>query len=149
MVLVKLYLETLAERASDLVSQLWPSRSIADIEPTRAEYIVGMNDGRYPTPPVNTTLPVLNVEAAVLTDVVQCSQGIWTGTVDQYLYKWKADGVDIPSAVTAQHTVTVGDQGKTLTCAVTARNEDGEVTVLSSNACIVAGAMADASRRKH
>lgn len=87
--------------------------------------------------PVNTTPPALDKTSASLAGVVQCSQGVWEGAT-QYLYRWKADGVDIPSAVTAQHTVTVSDQGKSLTCAVTGKNATGEVTVLSSNSCSVA-----------
>ena len=144
MVMIQVLPETLLSVAEGSV--IIPSRGIVDtIDEGHAAYIVGMGHAKYyeeAGPPVNTVQPALDKLAASPGDVVTCSSGTWTGAEPlEYFYKWDADGVDIPSAVTAQHTVTLADLDKALACRVRAVDPYGRKLLVECEApCLVSAA---------
>ncbi len=63
---------------------------------------------------------------------LKCEHGQWTGTPTPTLtYQWLLEGGPIPSATQRVYVVTVADEGRVLSCAVTAKNTSGEVTAIS------------------
>jgi hypothetical protein len=143
MVMIQVWPETLVpiEGGSVMV----PSRGIVDTpDEDFATYIVSMKHARYyedgaPDVPISTVSPQLDKLTANIGDVVKCSQGTWEGKSPlEFFYKWDVDGVDIPSAVTAQHTVTLSDAGKSLMCRVRAVDPNNEKLLVDCEApCIV------------
>ncbi|MDR1824719.1 MAG: FG-GAP-like repeat-containing protein [Bifidobacteriaceae bacterium] len=62
---------------------------------------------------------------------VTVAPGTWTPADAQLSYQWKLDGTDIAGAVTTSYAIKAGDEGKTLTVAVTgikADHVDGSTT---------------------
>jgi hypothetical protein len=71
------------------------------------------------TTPVNTVAPVASGTVSV-GDVLTVTTGTWT-----YTYRWRQDGVDIPSAVTNTHTLLLVEVGSMVDSRVTATNASG------------------------
>ncbi|MCI0467850.1 MAG: hypothetical protein L0Y57_12735 [Beijerinckiaceae bacterium] len=74
--------------------------------------------------PVNTVLPAITGTAAVA-QTLSVSNGTWTNTPAGFTYQWKRAGVDIAGAAANSYALIVRDQGKAITCAVTASNGSG------------------------
>lgn len=92
----------------------------------------------YPEP-VNTVAPVIDwVSGSEIGDDLEVtSDGTWTGGSLSYSYQWQRDGVDIPGEDGRTYTTdVVADDGKDITCVVTATNSGGAVSE-SSNAVAV------------
>lgn len=65
-------------------------------------------------------------------DVLTCGHGDWTGSAPiTFLYRWQRDGVAIDGATAADYTVTAADDGRALTCVVTARNAPGATSAVT------------------
>lgn len=143
------YHECLAVPADGSESKMWPAGQIADIEESRAEYMVGMNDAVYaPTPVENTTPPTLDVLTAIPGDIITCSVGVWTGE-EPITYEgiWDADGVDIAGATTIQYTVQASDVDKAIGCRVRATSVNGEKLLVNCVApCLVSAPITRASK---
>ena len=88
--------------------------------------------------PTNSDPPTITGTAAV-GQVLTCNPGTWSGTGITYAYAWKRDGAAIDGAGAQTYTVVAADNGKALTCAVTATNASGSRTVTSA-AVTVGGA---------
>jgi hypothetical protein len=88
-------------------------------------------------PPVGTAVPVVSGDA-VVTGVLSCSLGAWTGADLTYVRQWLRDGVDVPGASGAAYATVDADIGHAVGCRVTATNAVGasvsqtgnEITVL-------------------
>lgn len=64
--------------------------------------------------------------SAAAREQLTCWHGLWDGTpIPTYLYDWFRNGIQIGDT-TNTYTVQAADQGDTLTCEVTARNDIGE-----------------------
>jgi hypothetical protein len=81
----------------------------------------------------------LNLEAPVLSgtpepgQLLTCTAGKWDAKpVATYTYQWLLDGQPngARSAETS-HTVAISERGRTIACAVTAKNSEGEATAVS------------------
>jgi hypothetical protein len=81
--------------------------------------------------PVNTVAPVVSgfiLENATLST----TNGTWDNTPTSYTYQWKSDGSSIVGATSATYTLTAGEVGTVITCAVTATNAGGDATQASN-----------------
>jgi len=76
-----------------------------------------------------------------------CSQGTWAGPMPQtYAYQWYRDATAVEGATSATFAVKSSDVGHTLTCAVTASNDRGSASALSSQVSVASVSGADLSR---
>ncbi len=89
-----------------------------EYEPNAA-YLVGKV-----APPVDTELPKISGEAAA-GQTLTCSDGTWTGSPTSYETQWKLEGAAITGATGPSYAVPAADEGKQLSCTVTASNEGG------------------------
>ncbi|MDX1219047.1 histidine kinase [Sinorhizobium medicae] len=90
-----------------------------------------------PTAPRNISVPVISGTAKVGAPLV-VDPGIWAGSM-RIEYQWKAAGADIVGATGLSYVPVTGDIGETITCEVTAQNNDFETTVASAaTAAVVA-----------
>jgi hypothetical protein len=87
--------------------------------------------------PRNTSLPKITGTVSPQS-TVSCSTGTWTGSPASYSYQWNRDGERISRATGTTYTITGGDAGHSLTCAVTASNVTGQATAVSA-AVVVPG----------
>lgn len=94
----------------------------------------------YPEYPVNTASPSIS-GSTTAGSVLSCTTGTWTSTdayiPTSYSYQWKKGGVDISNQVLSTYTTVSGDVGSAITCSVTATNQRGTTTVISSNSITV------------
>jgi hypothetical protein len=89
--------------------------------------------------PKNEAVPTVSGQAA-LGAVLTCSEGTWSGTpVPTLTYQWLRDGLTIASATAATYEVVEADQGHTLSCQVTAMNDEGVASKSSSNVMEIPG----------
>lgn len=77
-----------------------------------------------PGAPVNVGLPRVT-GSPYAGRVLDCEPGTWDGAVASYRLAWLRDGLPIPGADGASHTVTSRDVAAGLTCTVTALAADG------------------------
>ncbi len=84
-----------------------------------------------PKLPASTVAPGISGVRKV-GDTLTCSSGAWSGTQDfTYVYQWESDGTPILGASKETYAVQAEDEGKTLSCMVTAENEAGSATATS------------------
>lgn len=81
-------------------------------------------------PPVNTVLPSITGTPSV-GSVLTCSTGTWSNSPTGYTYQWLQNGAAIGGATSSTYTQVSGDEGETLTCAVTASNAGGSASVVT------------------
>jgi hypothetical protein len=86
-----------------------------------------------PTPPVNTLPPSINV----MTNLVVGSQlvmvnGNWANS-PTFTRTWTSGGATIPGATTAGYILQASDVGNMIGGTLTGTNQDGSVTVPTSN----------------
>lgn len=75
--------------------------------------------------PVNTVAPVVS-GSAIVGGTLSCTTGTWTyNEAPTYAYQWKRDGVDISAATSSTYQLVSADNGKPMSCAVTATNTGG------------------------
>src|SRR5207245_7200105 len=76
--------------------------------------------------------PTVSGEAK-LGSSLQCSQGVWSGTpAPAFTYTWLRDRSVIAPATSSTYTIVEADLGHTLTCEVTATNEEGSASAASA-----------------
>lgn len=96
------------------------------------------NKPPVPAAPVNVVLPSLTGTGEVGT-VVTCNKGVWTGVpTPTYTYDFKVGGISVQTGTSNTYTVNVSDDGKVITCEVTATNSEGSASATTSNS-ITAG----------
>jgi hypothetical protein len=83
--------------------------------------------------PQNTMLPAVSGEPKA-GKALSCSPGGWSANPIRYSYLWSRDGTPIAGAAGNVYVVRSGDEGLTLTCAVTASNAGGSGAPATSNA---------------
>lgn len=84
-------------------------------------------------PPSNSVAPVVAGGEAIVGNTLSCSQGTWSGTSPTYAYQWRRDGVDISGATASSYLLVSADEGKSITCRVTATTSGGSTSADSSN----------------
>lgn len=86
--------------------------------------------------PSNTVAP--HVNQAVVGSISTCSTGTWTGTLPiTYAYQWKVAGSNVGTN-SPNYTPVSGDNGKSLTCTVTATNTVGNASQISNSLTVAA-----------
>jgi hypothetical protein len=80
-------------------------------------------------PPVDKTAPSLS-GTPLPGDTLTCHPGTWTG-IPSFTYQWMRGTTPITGATADTYTVTILDEGSTLTCAVTAHDDGGIVSATS------------------
>jgi hypothetical protein len=78
-------------------------------------------------PPTSTEAPSVSGTPAT-GQTLSCSNGVWTESPTGYTYEWKLEGTVIPGASESTYKVPAGDEGKKITCVVTATNGAGSGT---------------------
>jgi hypothetical protein len=74
--------------------------------------------------PVNTRRPAISGTPKA-GKAVTCSTGRWTNRLTHFAYRWSRNGTPIAGALRRVEKVQTGDEGLSLTCAVTATNALG------------------------
>lgn len=83
--------------------------------------------------PVNTVAPVVS-GSAIVGGTLSCTTGTWTfNETPTYTYQWKRDGVDISAATASTYQLVSADNGKVMSCAVTATNAGGSNSANSNS----------------
>jgi hypothetical protein len=85
--------------------------------------------------PVNVDVPYVSGAGAV-GQPLQCTMGNWQGEPTNYSYRWLANGQAVAQNG-ASYTIAPTDQGRSITCEVTASNPAGSATAPPSNAVYV------------
>jgi hypothetical protein len=96
------------------------------------------------TTPVNTSPPVVTGTVDV-GDTLSCSTGTWTGAPTSFTYTWSRDGTPIAGATHSTYAVLSIDQGRRLTCTVSAANAAGAAAGVASRQVSVAAARCSAA----
>ena len=106
--------------------------------PDEAQHLadLGVTAGPPPTEaPVNTAVPHVQQDGAVLT----CTMGEWEGVPTAYAYQWQLDGAPIGTDAPT-YAVTADDVGHTADCIVTATNAIGATAAPPSNGVTIEAA---------
>ena len=109
--------------------------------------------------PINSVLPAITANVPSNTgdfyvgQVLTCSTGTWLNSPTGYAYQWQRNGANISGATTNTYTLatnatpSLADEGKDITCIVTATNAGGsEPQVSNSILCLDADFFAVLSR---
>lgn len=87
--------------------------------------------------PVNVGQPFLTGVGAVGVAVI-CNEGSWTGNpTPTYTYDFRLDSVSVQNGSSNSYTPLLADDGKTLTCLVTATNSQGSASEGTSNSIVI------------
>jgi hypothetical protein len=86
-------------------------------------------------PPVNTSAPFLSGAPAV-GEELSCALGAWENEPTEYTYAWLRDTDPILGEAGPSYIVNAGDQGHSLACEVTAKNDVGFASMLSNSLAI-------------
>jgi hypothetical protein len=90
-------------------------------------------------PPQNEVAPEVSGKPAVA-ETLTCSGGTWSGSpAPTFTYQWLRDGSIIASATSSSYVVLDADQGHSLSCKVTAINEEGVAAQNSGNVLEIPG----------
>lgn len=123
---------------------------VADADTNRATYLVGMGCmAAHNGIPVNLSAPKIVRNGAIPTTgasghVLTCSPGEWEGLEDGgagndsivLTYQWKSNNVNIGGATNSSFTVTGAQVGESVTCTVTATNDEGNASATSQGVAI-------------
>lgn len=86
--------------------------------------------------PSNLTLPQITGKPT-LGETLACSSGSWSGVPSPtFSDLWLRDGVPIPGATHTTYIVAKADEGRALSCEVTARNTAGPTAAISQSVTI-------------
>lgn len=86
--------------------------------------------------PVNTVAPVISGTVNETGHELSTTNGTWLNSPSSYSYQWRRDGVDIGSATSSAYTTTGSDDGKSITCYVTATNAAGSAGHISNSLAV-------------
>jgi hypothetical protein len=93
--------------------------------------------GGPPAAPVNVSQPFL-VGTGEVGTVVTCNRGSWSGSPSPtYTYDFRIDSISVQNTSSNSYTPVIADNGKTLTCLVTATNPLGSASEGTSNSKII------------
>lgn len=88
--------------------------------------------GDSPSAPVNVVPPVI-AGAVYANQILTCNDGAWSGSPAPVITRqWKRNGVDIGGATSSTYAATITDEGKSITCSVTATNALGSPSATSN-----------------
>ena len=91
------------------------------------------------TKPRNTVRPEISGKAA-LHEKLTCSQGTWEGSpAPTYKYAWLREEVEIAGATASTHEVVEADEGRSISCKVTAENGHGSESATSKKSITIPG----------
>lgn len=85
-----------------------------------------------PTAPVLVTDPVIN-GLAQNGQILQVSDGSWSGVVTGYSYQWLNNGATIDGASANSYLIVSGDVGDSISCRVTAINAAGSTAAVTGS----------------
>lgn len=111
----------------------------------------GIGNAAAKMPPVNRDVPVVS-GTGIVGSALSCTMGNWYamgGSGAEYHYAWSGGGASLGTDA-ASYTPVAGDEGKQVSCVVTAVNGAGTVAAPSSNAVEIlpAGTQAAAASAK-
>lgn len=90
-----------------------------------------------PAAPVNIIQPFL-VGNGTVGEAVICNKGTWSGSpTPTYTYDFRLDSVSVQNSSSNSYTPLLADDGKTLTCLVTATNSQGSASEGTSNSLVI------------
>ena len=90
-----------------------------------------------PAAPVNVVLPSLT-GTGLVGSTITCNKGTWTGVpTPTYIYDFKVGGITAQTGPSNTYVPTVSDDGKAITCEVTATNTQGSSSATTSNSITV------------
>lgn len=90
-----------------------------------------------PAAPVNIVQPSLSGSGEV-GEAVICNKGTWSGSpTPTYSYDFRIDSVSVQNGSSNSYTPLLADDGKTLTCLVTATNSQGSASEGTSNSLVI------------
>lgn len=94
----------------------------------------------YPEYPLNITAPTISGSSSVGSSL-STTNGTWNSddayNPSSYSYQWKRNSSDISGATSSSYTTTSSDSGTSITCQVTATNQRGNTSSVSSNSISV------------
>lgn len=86
---------------------------------------LGRGGGGATPGPVNTAAPAIT-GTVLVGQTLTCSSGTWTGTgTITYAYQWLRDGAAIAGATSSSYTLVVADANTSLSCRVSATDDEG------------------------
>lgn len=86
--------------------------------------------------PINTVAPSISGSTSVGT-TLSVNVGTWNGDVTNYTYRWFRGGTAISGATSSTYVTKAADVGATITAEVTATNNGGSNSALTSNSITV------------
>ena len=90
-----------------------------------------------PAPPVNISAPFLEGTGEIGTNVI-CRKGVWSGfPAISYTYDFKVGGLSVQNSSSNLYIPQPIDNGKVITCEVTATNSEGSASATTSNSITV------------
>jgi hypothetical protein len=93
----------------------------------RLDTLTGSGPVIYPDPPENTDLPRI-IGTSHTGETLTCNPGSWLSSPDSFAYEWRRNGSPISGATSSAFTLTEDEEGRSLTCVVTATNAGGDGT---------------------
>lgn len=113
-----------------------PNENVPGLGPTIGGSICNC-DSMYSSPIVNISPPVISGNP-IVGYTLSVNNGIWVGTpAVTFTYKWFGGTTSIPSATNNTYVTQSADVGQAIKCEVTGTNENGFVSVMSSNTITV------------
>jgi surface antigen len=89
------------------------------------------------TLPENMSPPQV-LGSAKVASTLECAHGSWEGSpAPSFSYQWRRNGLAVAMATEATYAIQAADEGRTLSCEVTATNTAGSQTAPSSNGVAV------------
>jgi len=121
------YTATTEDRGHSLSCEVTASNSEGSTTQLSQRVVVPAGTGG--TAPENTTAPEVAGTPA-LGETLTCSEGAWSGSpAPTVTYEWLRDGSAIAAATSPTYLVKEADEGHSLTCRVTAVNEEGVASI--------------------
>jgi hypothetical protein len=132
------YTTTSEDRGHSLSCEVTATNSEGNASQLSNRIVIPVGKGGGATPE-NTLAPTVTGHTA-LGSTLTCTEGAWTGNPTPTLsYQWLRDGAVIAAASAAKYTLVEADQGHSISCEVTAINNEGVAAKLSSDVLEVPG----------
>jgi hypothetical protein len=104
------------------------------ISVTLGQTTSGINESlreAFPTTPASTAAPALT-GTPVVGQALSCSQGSWSHEPTYVVYQWLRNGTVISGQTGSTYTLQAADQGRSITCSVSAGNGAGAASATSN-----------------